>query len=121
MASPECLISLHRQHAILCAAFAVKLRIGGALAVMIPGNDKHRIDIQQCIRYYEGVGAVQKKITVMLPVELIERATRSSGQGLTPTLRRGLELVAAKAAYEKLLSLRGKFDLKLDLDELRKD
>ncbi len=63
----------------------------------------------------------EKKITVMLPEDLLERALKASGEGITPTLRKGLELVAAKDSYKSLLGLKGKFDLKLDLDESRKD
>lgn len=63
----------------------------------------------------------EKKITVMLPEDLLERALKASGEGITPTLRKGLELVAAKDVYKGLLKLKGKFDLKLDLEELRKD
>ena len=63
----------------------------------------------------------ERKVTVMLPEDLLERALRASGEGLTPTLRRGLELVAAKDAYRKLLKLKGKFDLNIDLDESRRD
>lgn len=63
----------------------------------------------------------EKKVTVMLPEELVARALKASGEGLTPTLRRGLELVAAKDAYKALLKLKGKIDLKLDLDESRLD
>jgi hypothetical protein len=62
-----------------------------------------------------------RKITVMLPKGLVKRALQASGEGITPTLRRGLELVAAKDTYRALLKLRGRFDLKIDLDELRKD
>jgi hypothetical protein len=36
-------------------------------------------------------------------------------------LRKGLEAVAAKDAYQKLLKLKGKFDLGIDLQDLRKD
>lgn len=57
----------------------------------------------------------------MLPEDLLSRALKASGEGITPTLRLGLELVAAKDAYKALLKLKGKFDLKLDLDELRED
>ncbi len=62
-----------------------------------------------------------KKVTVMLPQDLLARALKASGAGITPTLRKGLELVAAKNAYNGLLKLKGKFDLKMDLDELRED
>jgi hypothetical protein len=63
----------------------------------------------------------EKKVTVMLPKELLARALKVSGEGITPTLRKGLELVAAKESYQKLLKLKGKFDLGIDLNELRKD
>jgi hypothetical protein len=63
----------------------------------------------------------EKKVTVMLPTELLERAIKASGEGVTSTLRKGLELVAAKDAYRGLLSLKGKFDLQIDLKESRKD
>ena len=57
----------------------------------------------------------------MLPEDLLRRAMKASGAGITPTLRKGLELVAAKTAYQGLLKLKGRFDLGIDLDELRKD
>lgn len=57
----------------------------------------------------------------MLPKDLLMRALKASGEGITPTLRKGLELVAAKDSYEKLLRLKGKLDLGIDLTELRKD
>ena len=63
----------------------------------------------------------ERKVTVMLPRELLDRALKASGEGLTPTLRRGLELVAAKEAYKSLLKLKGRFELGIDLEELRKD
>ncbi|MGA2063066.1 MAG: hypothetical protein ABSG67_21550 [Thermoguttaceae bacterium] len=62
-----------------------------------------------------------QKVTVMLPKGLIEKAMKASGEGLTPTLRRGLELVAAKEAYRGLLKLKGKFDLGLDYEQVKKD
>ena len=57
----------------------------------------------------------------MLPSDLLERALEASGEGITPTLRKGLELVASKSVYNRLLKLKGKLDLKIDLDEFRKD
>ncbi|MDB5037606.1 MAG: hypothetical protein JWQ35_1134 [Bacteriovoracaceae bacterium] len=57
----------------------------------------------------------------MLPHDLLNRALKASGEGITPTLRKGLELVAAKNAYKKLLRLKGKFNLRLNLDESRRD
>lgn len=62
-----------------------------------------------------------KKITVLLPEELLMRATKASGSGVTQTLRQGLELVAAKEVYDSLLKMKGKFDLGIQLDQLRED
>jgi hypothetical protein len=63
----------------------------------------------------------EQKVTVMLPTALVQKAMKASGEGLTPTLRRGLELVAAKEAYRRLLQLKGKFDLGLDYEQVKKD
>ncbi len=62
-----------------------------------------------------------RKVTMELPVDLIEIAQKSTGEGLTQTVRKGLELLAAQNAYDGLRKLRGKLDLKLDLSSLRKD
>ena len=65
----------------------------------------------------------EKKITANLPEELLERAMEATGEGLTPTLRRGLELVAAQTVYENLLKAKGKYPkgIGIDLKEARKD
>lgn len=62
-----------------------------------------------------------KKITVEVPETLLEQATAASGQGITPTIRRGLELVAASGAYNHLKRLRGKVKFSLRLSELREE
>jgi hypothetical protein len=64
---------------------------------------------------------VGRKITVTVPDELVRRAKQATGLGLTPTVRKGLELVAAKQAYVGLRKLRGKIRLDIDLDRLRGD
>jgi hypothetical protein len=61
------------------------------------------------------------KVTVELPSDLLERARASTGEGITATIRRGLEMVAATRAQERLLSLRGKVKFSIDLDKLRED
>lgn len=63
----------------------------------------------------------ERKVTVLLPEQLLARALKASGLGITPTLRKGLELVAAKNAYQGLLKLKGRFDLGIDLSEARQD
>ena len=67
------------------------------------------------------VAAAVKKITVHVPEELLRRAQEATGEGITPTVRRALRLLAASRAYEDLRRLRGRVDVSVDLDELRKD
>jgi hypothetical protein len=62
-----------------------------------------------------------RKITVHVPAELLHKAQRTTGEGITATVRRGLELVAAGEAYRKLRGLRGKVEVSLDLEALRAD
>ena len=62
-----------------------------------------------------------RKITVEISEDLLERARKSSGEGITGTVRRGLELVAAGRAYDELKKLRGKVRLGIDLEALRED
>ena len=61
------------------------------------------------------------KVTVELPAALLKRARASTGEGITGTIRRGLEMVAAARAQEQLLALRGKVSFSIDLDRLRED
>ena len=60
-----------------------------------------------------------KRVTANLPEELLRAATRASGMGITGTMVRGLELLARHRAYEKALRLKGKLDLRIDLDASR--
>jgi hypothetical protein len=69
----------------------------------------------------EGFNMGLKKLTIQVPEELLERATAASGQGITPTIRRGLELMAASGAYAKLRRLKGKVKFRVRLAELRED
>jgi hypothetical protein len=62
-----------------------------------------------------------KKLTVEVPNDLLERAIAASGQGITSTIRRGLELVAASGAYARLRGLKGKVKFSIKLSELRED
>lgn len=62
-----------------------------------------------------------KKLTILVPEDLLARATIASGEGITPTVRRGLELMAASAAYAKLRRLRGKVKFNNKLADLRED
>jgi len=73
------------------------------------------------LRYGILTGMETTKVTVELPVELLDRARESTGEGITGTIRRGLELVAASRAQEQLRALRGKVKFSIDLDALRSD
>jgi hypothetical protein len=62
-----------------------------------------------------------RKITVEIPPELLEKAQRASGSGITQTVRTGLQLVAASQAYAQLRQLRGKVRFSRTAAELRAD
>jgi hypothetical protein len=62
-----------------------------------------------------------RKITVQVPLELLEKAQRASGSGITQTVRTGLQLVAASHAYARLRQLRGKVHFSRALAELKAD
>ena len=64
--------------------------------------------------------AVQK-ITVGIPSELLARAQRATGAGITETVRTGLQLVAASEAYANLRQLRGKVRFSRTAAELKAD
>jgi hypothetical protein len=62
-----------------------------------------------------------RKVTVEVPAELLERAQRASGTGVTQTIRAGLQLVAASQAYIGLRRLRGKVRFSRTAAELKSD
>jgi hypothetical protein len=62
-----------------------------------------------------------RKITVEVPPDLLEKAQRASGSGVTQTVRTGLQLVAASGTYDRLRRLRGKVRLGRTLAELKAD
>jgi hypothetical protein len=63
----------------------------------------------------------ERKITVHVPEDLLARAQKSSGQGITETIRQGLRLVAAGETFRQVARLRGTVRFSLDLDRLRED
>jgi len=62
-----------------------------------------------------------RRITVLLPEELLRRAQQSTGKGVTDTIRDGLRLVAAGDAYRTLQRLRGKVRFSVSLRKFRED
>jgi hypothetical protein len=62
-----------------------------------------------------------RKITLELPSDLLERAQRASGAGITQTVRTGLQLVAASGIYARLRQFRGKARFSHTVEELKLD
>ena len=62
-----------------------------------------------------------KKITLNISEELLAKAREATGGGITDTVRRGLQLLAASSSYDELRSLRGKLKLSIDVEALRED
>jgi hypothetical protein len=62
-----------------------------------------------------------QKLTVIVPKEVLRRAQRSTKAGITPTVLRGLKILAAHDAYEGLRKLRGKVRFSMTWQELRGD
>jgi hypothetical protein len=68
-----------------------------------------------------GIMDTARKITVEVPLALLEKAQRASGTGVTQTVRTGLQLVAASRTYARLRKLRGKVRFSRSLAELKVD
>jgi len=62
-----------------------------------------------------------RKITIHVDKDLLRRAQAQTGEGVTATIRKGLELVAASEVYERLRALRGKVRFSVNLKALRED
>ena len=60
-----------------------------------------------------------KRVTVNLPRHLLRDATEVTGEGTTETIVQGLRLLARRRAYTKALTLKGKLDLRIDMDASR--
>jgi hypothetical protein len=65
--------------------------------------------------------ATPRKITVEVPPDLLKKAQRASGAGITETIRTGLQLVAASRTYARLRQLRGKVRFTKTWAELKAD
>jgi hypothetical protein len=61
-----------------------------------------------------------RKITVNVPVEVLENATRVTGKGVTLTVVEGLREIERRAKRSALRALRGRIRFELDLDETRR-
>jgi len=62
-----------------------------------------------------------RKITAILPRQLLATAQEYTGAGVAETLKIALERLAREQFYNRMRELRGKVKPDLDLDELRED
>ena len=62
-----------------------------------------------------------RKITVQVPLGLLEKAQQASGTGITQTVGTGLQLLAASRTYARLRRLRGKVPFTRTPAELKTD
>ena len=60
-----------------------------------------------------------RRVTANLPAELLDRACRVTGKGITDTLVQGLELVRRSDAARKAARLKGRLRLDIDIDTSR--
>lgn len=65
--------------------------------------------------------AAERKVTVHLPEDLLDRAQKATGEGITETLRQGLRLVAAGDTFRRVAKLRGRVKFSVDVAKLRED
>jgi hypothetical protein len=63
----------------------------------------------------------QRKITVLVPEDLLVSAQKETGTGVTETVREGLKNLASRRAQRELLALRGKVKFSLTWEELKED
>ena len=73
------------------------------------------------IWYRELVMETARKITIVVPPDLLQKAQSATGSGITQTVRTGLELVAASEAYARLRQFRGKVRFTRTSAELKAD
>jgi hypothetical protein len=61
-----------------------------------------------------------RKITVNVPVRVLQNAVRVTGKGVTLTVIEGLEELDRRAKRTALRALRGKVRFELDLEDTRR-
>jgi hypothetical protein len=61
-----------------------------------------------------------RKITVNVPEDVLESATRATGKGVTLTVIAGLRELERRTRLSALRQLRGRVRLELDLEETRR-
>lgn len=62
-----------------------------------------------------------RKITAVVPADLLARAQAETGAGISETLRIALQKMAHDRFYRGLQALKGKVFLEIDIEESRAD
>lgn len=62
-----------------------------------------------------------RKITIEVPAELLEQAQKATGTGITQTIRRGLQIVAASESYAQARKLKGKYRFSITVEQMKDD
>jgi hypothetical protein len=70
--------------------------------------------------YTVRMSRIAKKVTVNLPTDVLEKAQKITGRGITPTIIEGLRELERRAQRSALRQLRGKVRFELDLDQTRR-
>jgi len=78
------------------------------------------LTVQSHISILSDMSRAAKKVTVNLPTDVLERAQRITGRGITPTIIEGLRELERRAQRSALRQLRGKVRFDLDLDQTRR-
>jgi hypothetical protein len=60
-----------------------------------------------------------RRVTANLPGDLLDAAMEVTGKGITEALTEGLTQVQRRRFYERLVALRWKLTLDIDVDDLR--
>ena len=70
--------------------------------------------------YTVKMSQAMKKVTVNLPTDVLEKAQKITGRGITPTIVEGLQELERRAQRSALRQLRGKVRFELDLSQTRR-
>lgn len=62
-----------------------------------------------------------RKVTIEVPAELLEQAQKATGTGITQTIRRGLQIVAASESYAEARKLKGKYRFSISVEQMKDD
>jgi hypothetical protein len=66
------------------------------------------------------MGASVRKITVNVPSDVLDKATRATGKGVTATVIEGLEELRKREMRSTLRRLQGRVAFSLDLEKTRR-